>query len=95
MLIQTLKLAIILRQVFLFVMVSTFVFSVGGCSGKKTVKPEVILVKTNLSDANSKGCFGQNKNLDTVIDQNDNTLKRYFGSMVPAPSRSSLFVKRE
>lgn len=94
MLIQTLKLAIILRQVFLFVMVSTFVFSVG-CSGKKTVKPEVILVKSNLSDANSKGCFGQNKNLDTVIDPNDKTLKRYFGSMVPAPSRSSLFVKRE
>jgi len=92
--IQTLKWTIILRTVFLLVMVSTFVCSLG-CSGKKTVKPKVISVKSNLSPVNAQGCFEQNQKLDTVIDPNDKTLKRYFGSMVPAPSRSSLFVKRE
>lgn len=61
----------------------------------KAKQPQVIKINTEGSVAKPLGCFTQIKNLDTLEDKNDKSLKRYFNSMVPAPSRSSLFVKRK
>ena len=79
-----------LRNVFLLALSAILFYN---CSNRTAVKPTVVLIKTDAS--NSVNCFGPNKGLDTLNTKNDKTLKRYFGSMVPAPSRSSLFVKRD
>jgi len=79
-----------LRNAFLF---AFFAMLFGSCSDKKEVKPTIILVETDAS--NGVNCFGQNRGLDTINAKDDKKLKRYFNSMVPVPSRSSLFVKRD
>lgn len=79
-----------LRNIFLLVLFTTFFC---GCSNKNEVKPTIVLVKTDR--LNTVNCFGQNIQLDTLNIKDEKKLKRYFSSMVPAPSRSSLFVKRD
>ncbi|WP_147676610.1 hypothetical protein [Algibacter pacificus] len=83
---------IILRKVILLAVVFPLVLAFG--SNIKLVKPAVVLVKPNGLYSNSKGCFGQNKRLDPLNSKDDKTLKTYFNAMVPAPSRSSFFIKR-
>ena len=79
-----------LRNAFVLIFVTALLC---GCDNKNAVKPTIVLVKTETF--NSVGCFGQNSELDTLNVKDDKKLKRYFNSMVPAPSRSSLFVKRD
>ncbi|WP_159020600.1 hypothetical protein [Algibacter sp. L3A6] len=79
-----------LRNAFLFTLVATLLC---GCSNKNSAKPTIVLVKTNRPT--TINCFGQNTELDTLNVKDEKKLKRYFNSMVPAPSRSSLFVKRD
>ena len=79
-----------LRNALISTVFITLFFS---CSNKKGVKPAIVLVNTNTT--NTVNCFGQNTILDTLNDRSDKKLNSYFNSMVPAPSRSSMFMKRD